>query len=59
MDGLRAGLTDLSIMVTIGAIRVDAQNAAMRSEVTRQGREEVLYGEDIVEMGAVKGALAV
>jgi hypothetical protein len=53
---------DLSIMVTMGAMRVEAQKAAMRSDVIRQGREEVLYCEVIVEKGAVErssGNLAV
>ena len=52
-------VTDLSMMVTTGAMSVDAQKAAMRSDVMRQGREEVLYCEAIVETGAVKGGLAV
>jgi len=41
-------------MVTMGAMRVEAQKAAMRSDVIRQGREEVLYCELIVERGALE-----
>ena len=35
--------TCLSIMVITGATRIEAQNAAVRSEATRQGRLRVLW----------------
>lgn len=51
--------TDLSMMVTTGAMSVEAQKAAMRSDVTRHGREVLLYCEAIVRLGGKDCGLAV